>query len=207
MNIHWTTLTARYPDERDCLAGFLACQAAEVVSGGKPANLINILDRQLSCGRNIHDLWRRHATAVLAAGELEAVELQHKPARVLLLIYRPALLSRILEKKVVRKTLAGLGYRYDGYKTALDQLQDRMREGDFPHEIGFFLGYPVKDVLGFMGLVDLPLTGRSPWKMYGRLETSLATLESHRAARQSVFESLASAASPLTLLQAGLSAA
>ena len=65
MNIHWTKLTHRFPDEKQCLASFIAWQAAEVIAGAKPANLINILDRELACGRNMSSLWEKHKTSVL----------------------------------------------------------------------------------------------------------------------------------------------
>lgn len=53
MNIHWTKLTCLFPEEKQCLASFIVWQAAEVIAGAKPANLINILDRELTCGGNI----------------------------------------------------------------------------------------------------------------------------------------------------------
>jgi len=64
MGIHWTSLTERFPDEDQCLACFLAWQAAEVISNAKPANLINIRDRELACGRNIHALWNKHTKVI-----------------------------------------------------------------------------------------------------------------------------------------------
>lgn len=41
------------------------------------------------------------------------------------------------------------------------------RDGCLPHEIGFGLGYPAKDVLGYLGLVDLAPTGECGWRVYG----------------------------------------
>jgi hypothetical protein len=76
-----------------------------------------------------------------------------------------------------------------------------MQDDDFPHEIGFFLGYPIKDVFGFMGLCDLPLVGNGPWKMYGKLEASVTTLKEHLAARKSVLDTLRSTLNPMLLLQ------
>lgn len=201
MNIHWTALTERFPDEEQCLASFIAWQAAEVISNVKPANLINILDRELSCGRNIHALWERHKRSVFTAGEIRAVELKRKDDRILVLIYHPDSLSSVLQKHVVKKTLRNLGYHYDSLDEALAHLKCRMQGDDFPHEIGFFLGYSIKDVFGFMGLCDLPLVGNGPWKMYGKLEASLATLEEHLAARESVIDTLRSDVNPMLLLQ------
>jgi hypothetical protein len=54
---------------------------------------------------------------------------------------------------------------------------------DFPHEVGVFLGYPLKDVAGFMGWVDLPVTCQGPWKIYGNPDRSLALADGFRACR------------------------
>lgn len=46
--------------------------------------------------------------------------------------------------------------------------------GSIPHEIGLALGYPVKDVLGYMGLQPLDCTGCCGWRVYGDPAPSLA---------------------------------
>jgi hypothetical protein len=38
----WTELAAGFPEDRDCLAAFIALEAAEVLDGVKPSNLINV---------------------------------------------------------------------------------------------------------------------------------------------------------------------
>ena len=54
----------------------------------------------------------------------------------------------------------------------LDQLVFRMESGNLPHEIGLFLGYPLKDVMGFMGHPSLKLTKVTGWRVYGDPEPS-----------------------------------
>jgi hypothetical protein len=53
-----------------------------------------------------------------------------------------------------------------GYKenidpvTFLSEVKHRWKtENQIPHEIGLALGYPIKDVVGFMGYLPLPCTG------------------------------------------------
>ena len=118
-----------------------------------------------------------------------------------MLIYHPVALSKALQENIVQRTLRNLGYLYDNLDKTLAHLETRMQEDEFPHEIGFFLGYPTKDVLGFMGMNNLPLVGSGPWKMYGKLEESLSTLKDHLAARESVLEVLTSDLNPLLLIQ------
>lgn len=201
MKIHWTKLMHRFLDERQCLASFIACQAAEVIANVKPANLISVLDRELPCGRNIYTLWKKHKFSALAKGHARAIDFKRNDDRQLVLIYNPAALDYILQRKPVKKVLGRLGYEYKTLDEALAHLKTRMQGDDFPHEIGFFLGYPVKDVFGFMGLCNLPLVGNGPWRMYGKLESSLAVLNAHNAAREAMLDALQSGINPLDLLQ------
>ncbi len=201
MNNHWTKLTHRFPDEKECLASFIAWQAAEVVAGVKPANLINILDRELACGRNMVTLWSKHKGSVLMQGNLRSLDLKSKNDRLLVFIYNSKALEKILKRAPVKKALDPLGYDCENADEALRHLQKRMQGIDFPHEIGFFLGYPVKDVYGFMGLCELPVVGNGTWKMYGKLESSLAVLNEHIAAREVMIDALCSGNSPLALIK------
>jgi len=201
MNMHWTKLTHLFPDEKQCLASFIAWQAAEVVAGAKPANLINILDRELACGRNMSRLWDKHKTSVLKNGNICGLVLKQKEDRQLALIYNPSELENILKRTPVQKVLGQLGYDFDNVNEALNRLQCRMQEGGFPHEIGFFLGYPIKDVYGYMGLCELPVAGSGPWKMYGKLDSSLALLNEHIAAREVIVDALCSGNNPLSLIK------
>lgn len=54
----------------------------------------------------------------------------------------------------------------------LEHMIDKMKEGVIPHEIGVFLGYPLKDIMGFMGHTSLKLTKVNGWRIYGDPEVS-----------------------------------
>ena len=59
----------------------------------------------------------------------------------------------------------------------------RVQANDFPHEIGIFLGYPLKDVLAFMGQVRLAFSCQGPWKIYGKPDQSLELADRYRHCR------------------------
>lgn len=66
----------------------------------------------------------------------------------------------------------------------LERIGQRWQDtGKIPHEIGLCLGYPIKDVLGFMGLVDLPCTGCCGWRVYGCPDESIMLYRRYRDAR------------------------
>lgn len=191
----WQQLAPRFGGERDCLAAFLAMETAEVLDGVKPANLINLADRRQPCGRNLFQLWRRHGRSLLAASGLAWRELPGRRGGVLLLIYHAEALARLLARPATRAVLARAGYADPGVpEAALDQLASRLGEENFPHEIGVFLGYPLKDVAAFLGWVELPFACQALWRIYGNPERSLALAELFRASRCRMAQQLTSTA-------------
>lgn len=88
---------------------------------------------------------------------------------VLVYVYRPAWLAEILAQADVRAFLRVEGYRAPaGSEAVLAQLSDRLCcEGEFPHEIGIFLGYPLADVIGFIKNRGKNYTYCGYWKAYG----------------------------------------
>ncbi len=89
--------------------------------------------------------------------------------RRLLLVYDIKLLSRRLSDKEVREALFMFGYPME------EENPERLRRlirrlsgtGDFPHEVGLFLGYPVEDVLGFVRNKGNGARLCGLWKVYG----------------------------------------
>ncbi len=82
-------------------------------------------------------------------------------------------LAKVLSNKRCTNFLKFMGYP-SSYKlnTYIDELVNRLESEEFPHEIGIFLGYPLKDVLGFMGYGRKELVGVCNWKIYGDKEAS-----------------------------------
>lgn len=67
----------------------------------------------------------------------------------------------------------------------LAEVARRWQEtGNIPHEIGLALGYPIKDVLGYMGVLPLPCTCCCGWRVYGDPAPSLDRSRAFVAARQ-----------------------
>jgi len=163
------SVAADYPDPRECLAAFLVFGSAEVLAGVKPANLVRISNRTFACGHNMYDLWHRYGAELMAQSELQAIALHRSSNSALLLLFDPALLERRLNSRSVVTFLNSLGYSQDrDLDAVLNQLESRFESGELPHEIGVFLGYPLKDVAAFMGRKELPVSSQRLWKIYGR---------------------------------------
>lgn len=90
--------------------------------------------------------------------------------RAMIIVYRKALLEEHLNKKEIREFL----YKYNypekvDLESYFDILKERLKEKDFPHEIGVFLGYPLWDIEGFINNKEgFLLNGE--WKVYDKVE-------------------------------------
>ncbi|MGM0470751.1 MAG: DUF3793 family protein [Bacillota bacterium] len=84
------------------------------------------------------------------------------------LFYNHDLLNNTLTTKLNLNFLLSrnfpLKYSLQSY---LNHLISQIKKGVIPPEIGIFLGYPLKDVLGFIGLPQLKLTKIKGWRVYG----------------------------------------
>jgi uncharacterized protein DUF3793 len=193
----WRDLAERFCDPRECLASYLALESAEVIAGVKPANLISISNHEYSCGRNPYQLWKRWGREIVGATSLKVHELTDRGSSVLVLLYHQEALSTLLETAPVRAILRRAGYAEDmNLQTLLGRLAGRISSGAFPHEIGVFLGYPLKDVAGFMGLARIPFTCQGPWKIYGNPDASLQLAETFRWCRSRMADDLTNCSSP-----------
>ena len=101
---------------------------------------------------------------------LRLLPLRVKNRRVLLYLYRPKLLARDLQAPEAAALLEACGYAPLEGASCLPRLIRRLKHSpEFPHEIGLFLGYPPKDVEGFMhSRDDCLLCGL--WKVYDNPE-------------------------------------
>lgn len=147
---------------KDNVASCYFCSNLAVVYLGiKPAEIICVSAERL----NQCILLRKH---------VEFIVLSKKDEKYKLFVYNPTKLKETLNKKIVLNYLVKLGYsKTFTLENYIKTLVLRLRNTEsFPHEIGFFLGYPTKDVLGFMGMVNLPLVKTMGWRMYGNIQTS-----------------------------------
>ena len=104
--------------------------------------------------------------------------LRNAGERKTLCIYHNEKLRQVLFSDEIRAFLKECGYRYNSVQEAICELRSRM-EGDFPHEIGVFLGYPLHDVRGF---IENPHGGKFSgcWKVYSNETAAEKTFERFR---------------------------
>lgn len=177
-------LLARFGEPTDCLAAWLMLEGAEVLAGAKPANLVNLKNRPHACGKNLYAIWRTSSRKLLANAALSAKVLAEGNDSLLIMLYDDSLLQAQLDHPAARKLLIRMGYPPNASRNELlEHLAARCAGSVFPHEIGIFLGYPLKDVVGFMGLAKLPFACQGPWKIYGNAAPSLDLACNHKQCR------------------------
>ncbi len=92
----------------------------------------------------------------------------------LIYLYREDMLIKDMSDLKARKILSQYGYQNLSVSEAIDQLSERFSTYDeFPHEIGLFLGYPPKDVEGFICNGGKNCSLCRYWKVYGEKDEAL----------------------------------
>ena len=85
-------------------------------------------------------------------------------------------LSNDFQKPGVAQLLRHFGYESIKVEEAIEHLKERLIDiEDFPHEIGLFLGYPVKDVAGFLFYKGSHCKCTGCWKVYDNELEALRT--------------------------------
>lgn len=123
----------------------------------------------------------------------------------LVLVYRPQLLACALGAGRVASKLGEWGYVTCGrgwLEAALDRLGhelERCHRSDpnagFPHEVGFFLGYPYEDVMGFIEHEGRDYLCCGCWKVYSQKERAEACFASYKRCTRACEALLASGVS------------
>jgi hypothetical protein len=92
--------------------------------------------------------------------------------RILTMLYNPVLLDNLVLSREAVFMLSALGYPAKlNSESSIKHLKKRFEIfADFPHEIGFFLGYPEEDVLGFIENKGQNYKHCGLWKVYGDVD-------------------------------------
>jgi hypothetical protein len=153
---------------------WLAVELAPTIQGSKPSTILSLTDSRYQA---VLTLWRRCGYAFIEQTMIRFRILRHSPSSEIVLFYRSDAMEKCLQADLHQSFLADCGYPVaEGIEACLILLEQRFQSA-CPHEIGLLLGIPLKDVLGFMGLSDLPLTCRKEWCIYGDPADSMVRIQ------------------------------
>lgn len=170
------------------LAHALVQWCAPVLGGIKPSGMFNLGLVQQVAGpvpgcTVVAQGTREQAEAAVALADAELAErgvrlrlMAHRTGSSMVFAWRPDLLAAFIGRDPEATMLEVEGYDVSDVDACVSRLQSRVLSFDacprnpdgtdrFPHEVGFLLGYPLEDVLGFVTRRPQALM-RSWWNVY-----------------------------------------
>ena len=174
--------------ERRGIDSVLAFHGAPTLLGVKCANLISFDMCEETITEYLHEFKYR-----LSESGLTAVQLCKCRKRTLVYIYNEKMLTAWLSMPKVQQFLSEYGYTCDmSLEQKLRRLSCRISCGNFPHEIGAFLGYPVEDIRGFISNSGKNCLLCGYWKVYENAEKAQQTFNKYDRCRHDLFDRLKS---------------
>ena len=146
--------------------GVLVRQCAPTLAGLKPGSIFCFQHSSLDALRQKAGQWNDRLSPL----GLTVRILLERPSSssAIVYVYRRGHLERLLADPAYREFLGDIGYTETGLDGMLSQLSRRLEtQPEFPHEIGVFLGYPLRDVIGFIENRGQNFTCCGFWKSYG----------------------------------------
>ena len=167
----------------------IANHCSPALAGIKPANLISYSSATCcSIAEYLVYLAEQLQTARIFFRLLQS-DRHHR----LCLVYKERILQKHLSRPEVKHELALLGYPTDAdLEAMLDHLAKRFKvAGSFPHEIAYFLGYPVDDIKGFVVNDGRNYCLNGYWKVYSDPEQAMKSFRRYTLCREAVMRRLA----------------
>ena len=168
----------------------------------KPAVLLGVHNERAECGRRYFDLWEQYKEQIVGVLGVSFIELSIQPQKKQIFFFQKKLLGNILHVTANKDFLIACGYESCTTVTDyLSLLRVRYNSLLFPHEIGLLLGYPLKDVKGFMERKAdvLMCTGR--WRIYDEADHSLRLMSLYAKAEEIITRLLVYKEEPLLFLE------
>ena len=152
----------------------IVMHSSPVLLGIKPSNLFNF-----SCEDEDSNIMHKHISSCsekLVKNDVHLHILHKNRAKAQLLIYRKDLLFHAINQPRTASYLKSCGYNTKSVHESIELLGQRISEAKnscgknrakrFPHEVGFFLGYPFEDVIGFIENKGGNFACCGKWKAY-----------------------------------------
>lgn len=164
------------------LLRFLLLKTAAVRSGVKPGELLRVQHCYKS--RNSEGFnFCLYRADILQTLKLNYLELRVEPESSLILFYHRETMAKTLSDTQNLSLLSTLGYPAGcDMDDLLFFLRERFAVEKIPHEVGVFIGYPLKDVKGFMEKLPRTPVHRGDWTVFGDASESLEKMSLYRKA-------------------------
>lgn len=163
------------------LEKYLIDHCAPTLASLKTANLFSFPLKEESKWKEDFHKWKR----LLKPLGIFLTILKKTDSSLLVYLYRIKNLYHDLENPITHRYLQEQGYENTSPQRALMQLKKRLvNNQEFPHEIGFFLGYPPEDVVGFISHCGQHSKYSGCWKVYGNQQQALRQFARYKRCRE-----------------------
>ncbi len=176
---------------KEYLLSLTAYKAAPTLSRIKPSTLVSFSVKN----RNLYTLWDNYKEDIVNSLGLCYFELKKTDDWVLVLFYDHDMLDEVTSNKTNQAFLRRMGY--DSALTLakrLNFLRERFQMM-CPHEIGIFLGIPIKDVCSFIKHKGENFLICKYWKVYHNAEHAEHLFASYDRAKTDMIYKVITAAS------------
>lgn len=176
--------------------------ASPALLGRKQANLFSF---SIDCLTDYRKEINRYKKELAPLG-ISVEYLYCKQQRVYLLVYRKDMMLQYFRQPAVKEFLIKEGYpetigeEASLYQTLCILRKHIMQDADFPHEVGFFFGYPPEDVFSFIREKGRNYKLVGDWKVYGDGKAALRTFRSYARCRRRLMEQASAGADIVSLL-------
>lgn len=129
-----------------------------------------------------------------------------KDKKATMLLYREKELEEYFDNKDIRLLMQFMGYT----DFSMNALIARFRKhyvayqqdaAEFPHEMGFFLGYPLEDVVGFIQNQGKNFLYTGYWKVYADLQEKVSLFQKFELAQEALVQYISDGGTMERLLQ------
>lgn len=171
------------------MRSFISYLISPVITGIKPSSTIT-LSKQ---GHNLYKLWDMYGEDFLKDLNLKHILLRETVNSKVVLIYDEINLMNTVYKKSSMDFLEKLDYRLTmSIYEILTHLVNRYDSFHCPHELGIFLGIPVKDVECFMECTKSKCLLCGYWKVYEEEKKAQEIFELYDSSKEIIMNHLLS---------------
>lgn len=177
---------AQIESDKERMLRYLFVKSASVLAGVKPAVLVRYTVREKLIALTDYNLFTSHQEEIYQTLGLSRIVLKKSSTDLQILFYDKEKLKNYLESSPAAEFLQKQGYDTSTtLEEKLELLKERFTSDSFPHEIGLFLGYPLKDVKGFTeGRKDYLRIQKSMWQVFDTAAESLQKMALFRKAER-----------------------
>lgn len=166
-------------ENEEDIDSFLVYLLSPVITGIKPSATITVNNTQK---RRLMKLYSEKLNFM----GINYTILKSCSKRSLFFIYNINSLEKYLELDESKRFLEKEGYSGYSLEEMILKVKDKIKDEQFPHEIGLFLGIPVCDIEGFLSCKKCISSGY--WKVYDRLEIANKIFSLYDSSRNLVID-------------------